>query len=234
MVHKVSPDLKKQKAPRQVTVVAALEAAVGKVLPHSGPSAEFRTVPAAKQSAVVDALRATLRSELEVPSLDVRKRAIAERLIAAAGTPEFYNEVAVINPRRANSWHRMARTQVTFNKAEASYDPLTRAYSESMRLTLHAAVIQHVLDPSLRGRESLYERFLQLHPTAFHENGAWLDNMQIPIQGAIAVTKTMPTTLWIVAPHIGGGVLIRDEAAVRAADWVRRARGEVLDGWVPA
>lgn len=52
-----------------------------------------------------------------------------------------------------------------------------------MRLTLHAAGLQHVVDPTTDGGQSLSARFIALHPTAFHQNGGWVEKLLAAIPG---------------------------------------------------
>jgi hypothetical protein len=193
----------------------------------AGPSAELRTVPVSKQGRVTRALVRSLGVELAGRVPPGRKAFVSE-LLRHVGRPDFYEVLAVHDPARAAQWKAMARVQRDFAKAEPGYDAKTRAYSESMRLTLHATVVQHVALEGVTPR--LYERFLELHPTAFNENGGWFGNLHIPVTGALAIVKATPGQMWLNAGELVEGAHLRDALTVRAAELVRQARREVLAG----
>lgn len=171
-------------------------------------------------TAVVADLRDIIRRQLGLPAPTPRLAG----MLAALGTPGFYDLLAAIDVEAAGDWLEMGRVQRQFAAAERGFDAATRAYSESMRLTLHAAVIAYLADPSLRGDASLFERFLELHVSAFRENGGWLDNLQIPRGGAFAVLDATRPTMALYAVDLLQGALASDPVAVRAARWVRDAR----------
>jgi hypothetical protein len=151
--------------------------------------------------------------------------ASAHKLLDLIGSPDFYDVVAQLDPKSASDWREMGRVQRSFRAAEPKFDEKTRAYSESMRLTLHAALIEHLCQPNAK---SLFETFLELHPTAFYENGAWLDNMQIGWKGALDVVgATRPEMVFHTGDLVEGG-FEKDQDAVRAAAWVRDARNAVI------
>ncbi len=190
------------------------------------PSAEFRTVPAARQAKVTAALRQTLSAQLS-------SSPAVKDLTAHVGAPDFYDTLAKYDPKCAAQWHEMAKVQREFAAAEPKYDAKTRAYSESMRLTLHAAVLQHFAAPETNHGLSLYDRFIALHPTAFHQNGGWVDNLQIPLAGALAVAEATPGEMWLNAAGLFQGSFITDAPTIQAAQWVREARRAALGGWGP-
>lgn len=193
-----------------------------------GPSAEFRAVPAARQERVTRALVRSLEAALDgqVPRA---RQPLVKDMLAHVGKPDFYDALAKHDPAHAQKWTEMARVQRDFAKVEPEYDAKTRAYSESMRLTLHASVLQHLAKDGVT--DSLYERFIELHPTAFHENGGWVDNLQIPLTGAMAVAKATPAEMWLNAKDLADGALLTDAPTVKAAELVRAARREALAGW---
>jgi hypothetical protein len=194
------------------------------------PHAVFTTVPASKQAQVTTALKRSLTSTLEGHVAPGRQAAVDE-LLTHVGQPDFYDVLARHDPKHAGDWKDMAKVQRQFAAAEPRYDPKTRAYSESMRLTLHAAVLQHFADPGTNKGMTLYDRFIALHPTAFHQNGGWVDNLQIPLSGAMAVAQATPLEMWL---HVGGlaeGSFIDDAPTVKAAQLVRDARTHALSSW---
>lgn len=176
---------------------------------------------------VLAALRPSVLAALPT-TLSPAVRAEARRLIDAMGSPSYYDVVATIDPKDASDWREMGRVQRAFRAAEPRFDARTRAYSESMRLTLHAALIIHLVEPTLQldasgRRRSLLESFVELHVTAYRENGGWFGHMDIPWSGAASVGHTRLS----VARHtrdLVDGIDQRDPAAIRAAAWVAQAR----------
>jgi hypothetical protein len=196
----------------------------------NSPHAVFTTVPASKQAQVTTALRRSLTSSL-AGHLAPGRQAAVDDLIAHVGQPDFYDVLATKDPSHAGEWKEMGRVQRQFAAAEPKYDAKTRAYSESMRLTLHAAVIGHFADPQSNQGSSLYDRFIALHPTAFHQNGGWVDNLQIPLSGAMAVAQATPMEMWLHAAGLAQGAFISDAPTIAAAQLVRDARSSALMGW---
>lgn len=196
----------------------------------NGPHALFTSVPANKQAQVTTALRRSLTSSL-AGHVAPGKQAAVDDLIAHVGQPDFYDVLATKDPSHATEWKEMANVQRQFAAAEPKYDAKTRAYSESMRLTLHAAVIGHFADPTSNQGASLYDRFIALHPTAFHQNGGWVDNLQIPLSGAMAVAQATPIEMWGHAAGLAQGSFLTDAPTVAAAQLVRDARASALKGW---
>ncbi|MFO0596561.1 MAG: hypothetical protein U0228_14690 [Myxococcaceae bacterium] len=196
----------------------------------SAPSAVFTEVPASKQAKVAKAVQASLSAQLE-GKVPADRRAGVDQLIAHVGKPDFYDVLATLDPKHGKDWTEMANVQRQFAAVEPKYDSKTRAYSESMRLTLHASVIQHFAFPETNKGMSLYDRFIALHPTAFHQNGGWVDNLQIPVSGAAAVAEATPKEMWFHAAGLLGGAFITDAPTVAAAQMVRDARSSALKGW---
>jgi hypothetical protein len=195
---------------------------------QAAPHAEFRPVAAAKQAQVAARVAQAVGAAVRVDLLPAAKKAQVQALLAHVGQPDFYDVMAKLDPESAPQWTAMAGVQRQFAAAEPGYDLKTRAYSESMRLTLHAAVIQHFADPSLRGGQSLYERFLELHPTAFHQNGGWFDNLQLPLDGALKVIQATPLEMAEHGLSLLRGAAVDDKPTERAAELVRQARASVL------
>lgn len=194
--------------------------------PSSAPHAEFRQVPPAKQAAVALAVSESVTHELS-PTGRPLSPALAE-LVAHIGSADFYDVLARLDSSSSKQWKAMGKVQRQFAAAEPGFDPKTRAYSESMRLTLHAAVIQHFANAALRGSMTLYERFLELHPTAFYQNGGWFGNLQIPLEGAWHIIEATPLEMSLHSLSLLRGAVVDDAATRRAADWVRKARASVL------
>ena len=187
------------------------------------PRAVLDEVPADKQAFVIDHARASCARAL-APAPPA-----CEQLLRALGQPDFYDSVAKHNVARAADWQEMARVQRQFQEAEVAFDPRTRAYSESMRLTLHAATLLHMRDViDLPADRHLFEAFLELHVTAFHENGAWFGNMHIAWCGALDVVRATRLSMLAHAPDLHDGRFATDSHTVRAAEMIRAARRSAL------
>lgn len=193
------------------------------------PSAEFTPVPANKQAKVAEGVKTALTALLEgVPK---QRQAAVKELVAHVGSPDSYDTLAKLDPKSARQWTEMATVQRKFAAVEPRYDAKTRAYSESMRLTLHASVIQHFAAPETNRGMTLHERFIALHPTAFHQNGGWVDNLQIPLSGALQVAEATPAEMWLHSGALLRGSFITDAPTIAAAQVVRDARRGALQGW---
>ena len=192
---------------------------------RAAPPEVFAQIPPALQPRVAAHVQHSLRRTLGVDAV-----AGVERMLALVGNGRFYDAVAQLDPRHAEDWREMGRVQRTFAAAEPGFDERTRAYSESMRLTLHAALIEHLADPGLRGKDDLFEAFIELHVTAFDENGAWIDNLQIGFLGALDVLGATRVSILEYTVDLTQGAFQRDAVAVRAAERVRQARRAVLAG----
>ncbi len=196
------------------------------------PSAEFTPVPASKQVKVRQGVQAALIAQLEGHVPRARQAAV-QQLVGRVGQPDFYDTLAKLDPGHAREWTEMGRVQRQFAAVEPKYDAKTLAYSQSMRLTLHASVVQHFAAPKTNQGVALYDRFIALHPTAFHQNGGWVDNLQIPAAGAMAVAQATPAEMWLHAAGLFQGSFITDAPTVTAAQLVRDARLNALSGWSP-
>jgi len=186
-------------------------------------SAQLGTVPADKQPVVASRVRRMLDEKLS--KLDDFHRAQLEPLKKAVGTPDFYKQAAKLDPAHADDWNKMADVQKQFAAAEPGYDAKTRAYSESMRLTLQAgAVMQFASDPN--HTTDKFSNFIAGHVTAFRENGGWLTNNKIGAGNSASVLWHTPSSMY---PNIGtltGAAWSgNDDVSMRtSAEMVRRAR----------
>lgn len=194
----------------------------------TAPSAEFGTVSEAKQKLVDQGVRAALVVELAGRVPPGRQAAVND-LLARVGRPDFYMALAKYDLPNQTDWYEMMQVQYQFARVEPQYDAKTRAYSESMRLTLHATAVLHFALREADNGESLFERYIEAHPTAFHENGGWIDNLQIPVSGAVKAVETTPHAMWCKVTDLLQGALIVDEQTVKAAQFVRLARHAVLN-----
>lgn len=216
---------------QRVTLQAQQRLLMGALAPpvKAKPSAEYTTLSPQQQQQVRVSVQGALRDSLEgrVPP---EKQAAVTDLVRHLGRPDFYERMAVHQPQDAAKWKEMAKVQKQFGEAEAGYDATTRAYSESMRLTLHASAVQHLGLEGQSPTKPLYERFIELHPTAFHQNGGWVDNLQIPLSGARDVAVATPVAMVLNAADLVQGSFRTDPHTVRAAQMVREARRSVAAG----
>ncbi len=197
----------------------------------AAPKAEFATVPAARQAKVALEVQASLTAHLSGAEISLRRKDAVRELIAFIGQPDFYDRLGAFDKTHRAKWNEMTEIQREFAVEEPKYDPKTRAYSESMRLTLQASAVLHFAQPGTNKGSSLYARFLALHPTAFHQNGGWVDNLQIPVTGAIAVLEATPMAMWKNTLKLLKGAHIADAPTVDAAQMVREARRAAIKGW---
>ncbi len=195
------------------------------------PKAEFATVPASRQAKVALEVQASLTARLSGAEVSPRRRDAVRELIAFVGQPDFYDRLAAFDKTHRAKWKEMTEIQREFAIEEPKYDPKTRAYSESMRLTLQASAVLHFAQPETNKGSPLYERFLALHPTAFHQNGGWVDNLQIPVTGAIAVLEATPMAMWKNMVKLLKGAHLTDAPTVDSAQMVREARRSAIKGW---
>jgi hypothetical protein len=199
--------------------------------PADKPQAEYRTVPQDQQRLVDMEVKARLQSDVDARNLPADQRAKLQSAIDAVGTPDFYKQVAQLDPKNASAWNDMAGVQQGFKDGEPGYDPKTRAYSESMRLTLHAAAVEHLANPSARDGADLYSHFIRLHTTAFDQNGGWLTNNQLGLSGAKNVLTNTPLSMATNAHNLLYGTFQNtDQLTARAADVVRQSRWSVING----
>lgn len=170
-----------------------------------------------------------VRDQSEVPDDEAEKKrkATLEKLKEKYGQKDFYNQLAEYDPANADKWNEMARIQQGFADAEPGYDAATRAYSESMRETLHQSTINMFEDPAAlngvtsNGSDGLYDWYIRMHGTAFRENGAW--NSDFLTRGMGVMTNTDPAMIWN-ANRLRKGMGEEDEKAKRAAEQVRARR----------
>src|SRR5947207_873156 len=92
------------------------------------------------------------------------------------GRPDFYEQMARIDPSAAGEWRRMVGMQAQFQRGEAGYDPRTRTYSESMRESLHRVAIELY---RRQGAGHVFDHFMAIHPALFNANGAFSINHTI-------------------------------------------------------
>jgi hypothetical protein len=170
------------------------------------------------------ALRAEIGAGVGLSDLPASRRAAVDGLLPQVGTAGFYGALARLEPQEGAAWRSMAGVQRRFAAAEAGLDPTTRAWCDSMRLTLHAAAVECVANPRHREGQSLYARFIELHPTAFHQNGGWFDNQRLSLAGALELAFATPLGILAEVPRLLLGAALTDPAAIKGADWVRRAR----------
>jgi|GEM_PF-1022639 len=144
----------------------------------------------------------------------------------AVGDDMFYSIVAELDPPNAVGWLEMVAVQADFAEGEPSYDAETRAYSESMRLTLHWSLVFIFESGEInRARSSpggLFGYFVRLHPTAFKANGACELN-PVGMAGVMFNTRSSMMSAQNIA-WISQGLASRYEVAIRAARHVREAR----------
>jgi hypothetical protein len=133
-----------------------------------GPVAARRdritTVPESSFSPTIRAARAAIRQNSALRQQNVAM------LRQHIGRPDFYEQMARIDPRSAGEWRRMVGMQARFQRGEAGYDSTTRTYSESMRESLHRAAIE------LYRRErpgQIFDHFIAIHPALFNANSAF-------------------------------------------------------------
>lgn len=201
--------------------------------PFFGPTrqAELRTVPPERQADVNANVRGMLNEQLS--RLRPEDQARLRPLVEAVGTPRFYERVAELDTGNAAAWRQMAGVQRGFAEGEATESPTTRAYSESMRLTLHAtAVLQFAGATGRILPRDEYTQFIRNHATAFHENGGSLTNLPIGVRGAIEVLRNTPLAMAQHLPSLAGATFsaVSDRDTRTAAEMVRRARAQVIDG----
>ena len=151
------------------------------------------------------------------------------QLEAAINSENFYPIVAEIDPINHARWLRMAETQTRFAAAEGSYGNPGRIYSESMRESLHVALLEALKTPGMlqrlnqeHPRGGLQAWFVQAHPTAFRENGAY----RLPLGDAVAIL--LSTHVEMIRPrnvlNLWRGLWLNDRYARLACKRVREGR----------
>ncbi|NBD13204.1 hypothetical protein [Corallococcus silvisoli] len=201
--------------------------------PFYGPTrqAELRTVPPERQADVNARVRGMLDEQLSRLRPEDQQR--LRPLVDAVGTPGFYERVAELDTGNAGAWRQMAGVQQSFAAGEANESPTTRAYSESMRLTLHAtAVLQFAGATGRVLPRDEYPQFIRNHATAFHENGGSFTNLPIGVSGAMEVLRNTPLAMAPHLPSLLGAAIdpLGDRDTRTAAEMVRQARAQVIDG----
>lgn len=186
---------------------------------HASPPPAIVITERAERTIAME-VRARLADHLGVAA----RRPEVARLLERFGAKDFYDLVATIELEDADDWHEMGRVQRQFAAAEHFFDVETRAYTEAMRLTLHATVILHLADPTQRRVSSLFEQFIELHVSAFRDHGGWFDNLQIPRSGAFAVVEATRPSMIVHLPDLIEGAFYPDALTLLAARWVREAR----------
>lgn len=158
-----------------------------------------------------------------------RRRATLERLRQHYGEPDFYKQLSEFDSQNASRWDLMADFQEKFRAAEPDYVDAARAYSESMRETLHQSMINLFEDgPALHSitqnsSTGLYDWLIQIHPTAFYENGAFNADF-IPL--GIGVLLHADPRIISNVPQFIQGTPTTDPYAERAAAQVRANRAQ--------
>jgi hypothetical protein len=165
----------------QMTVVAPVN--------PEAPQSEFLPLTPQQQVRFAANLRGRVTAAVQAMHVNPAEQLRLAPLIAAIGRTDFYLVAAKLDPTNADGWVRMSRAQNSFAHDERHESARTRAYSEAMRLTLHASLILHLADPaSTKGRD-LLDYFIALHNTAFRVNGGWFTNMKISIHGAATIAN---------------------------------------------
>ena len=163
-----------------------------------------------------------------------RRKETLAKLKESSGKSDFYNKMAEFDPKNADKWNEMAGVQERFRAGEAGYDDATRAYSESMRETLHQSTINMfedgngLRDVTSSSNTGLYDWYIRMHGTSFSENGAW--NSDFLLRGGSVLKNTDPRMIKN-APGLGKGMWDnykdnKDPYAKRAAEQVRERRKE--------
>ncbi len=156
-----------------------------------------------------------------------RKKTLA-KLKEHYGKSDFYDQLAEYDPKHADWWKQMSGVQQTYGNAEAGYDAATRAYSESMRETLHQSTINLFEDPAGlakvngNGSSGLYDWYVGMHRTAFDQNGAW--NSDFWGRGT-SIGWVTPKEMYGNASRLYNGDP-NDPYAKAAAEEVRKRRAE--------
>ena len=139
------------------------------------------------EAVMASRVRALLQARLAARTgLTPAKRAALVNLINHVDTYGFYGLVGALDLPHRSQWIEMITTQETFRQAEAKYtNEIDRIYSVRMRTTLHTALVLTLLDgpPPV----NLMTSFIQLHKTAFKDNGGWFTNFKITLPGALNV-----------------------------------------------
>ncbi len=161
--------------------------------PRSNASSRLTVVPESALSPRIRAARAAIRANSQ------QRRANVELLTRHIGRPDFYEQMARIDPRSAGEWRRMVGMQAQFQRGESGYDRNTRTYSESMRESLHRAAID------LYRRQppgDVFRHFIGIHGALFRENGAYSSFNRLAVLGHTNYTEVGRNLM-----DLGGGIL---------------------------
>lgn len=142
-------------------------------------TSRITTVPESSFSPTIRAARANMRRNSAERQQNV---AVLRRHI---GRPDFYEQMARVDPRAAGEWRRMVGMQAQFQRGESGYDPRTRTYSESMRESLHRAAIELY---RRQGPGDTFNHFIAIHTPLFNANGAF--SIRNSVNGAAVLTNT--------------------------------------------
>lgn len=157
---------------------------------------------------------------------DKKRRETLEKLKQHYGKPDFYNQLEGYDPNHAEWWKEMAGVQEHYRAFEPVFDSATRAYSESMRETLHQSVINLFEDGSAlnnvtsNGSSGLYDWYIGMHRTAFYQNGAW--NADFLSRGVMIALITPQSMTRNLDRLLAGNS--NDPHAERAVEQVRERR----------
>ena len=157
-------------------------------------SARITTVPESSYSPTIRAARAAVRRN------GAERQQNVARLRRHIGRPDFYEQMARVDPRSAGEWRRMVGMQARFQRGEAAYDARTRTYSESMRESLHRAAIELY---RRQGPGDVFHHFIGMHAPLFNANGAF--SIRNSVNGAAVLTNTNLTEVFRNALDLGAG-----------------------------
>jgi len=154
------------------------------------------TVPESSFSPTIRAARAAMRVN------SARRQQNVQLLRQHIGRPDFYEQMARVDPSAAGEWRRMVRMQAQFQRGESRYDQTTRTYSESMRESLHRAAIELY---RRQGAGDVFHHFISIHPALFNANGAFRAN-SLGRTAVSALGMTSPAMAAVASRMRGQGV----------------------------
>jgi len=164
---------------------------------------------------------------LYTPGFDeARKKTLAE-LEERFDEADFYETVGDFDELNQDVWNEMIAVQDQFHAAESLYgNAETIAYSQSVRQTLHGAVINLFRDPQalvtvLQAPGGLPTWYTRMHGTTFRANGAW--NVDF-LDNGLAVGGATPSSMYKNLPLLAEGMDEEDPYAAHAAETVREMR----------
>ena len=129
-------------------------------------------------------------------------------LVRAFGKAQFYAVVANYDTDHTSDWLEMVKVQATFQRGEAGYDREARVYSETMRETLHMAIIHvfssdEMLSDVINNRGGLHSWFIRAHATAFRFNGV----KQMSYGEDLAVARNTRSTMAASSGSLSLGIV---------------------------